>query len=306
MSRSLGTLTIDLVARTGGFVQGMDKAQRESAKWRRQTQKDMQVIGCAAGIASGLVVPGFLAIGIQSIRDADEYHNTAQAIGLTTEAYTGLAFAASQSGLSNQEFANAMGRLSRSAADAASGMETYAEAYRDLGVQVTDANGALRGGDEILNDLADAFAGMPDGAAKTAAAMELLGRSGSKMIPLLNGGADGIKALTDQAQALGLVVSDETARQAELFNDSIAVMAALSKGLGNQISANLLPVMSDLASEMADVATEGNLTQGIADNLSFAMRGLAASAVGVYSAFQLAGKSIGGLYAIVNAGAGDD
>src|SRR5690606_6309210 len=44
----------------------------------------------------------------------------------------------------------------------------------------------------------------------------------------------------------------------------------------------------------------------IADNLSFAMRGLAASAVGVYSAFQLAGKSIGGLYAIVNAGAGDD
>src|SRR5690606_9220412 len=141
---------------------------------------------------------------------------------------------------------------------------------------------------------------------KTAAAMELLGRSGSKMIPLLNGGADGIKALTDQAQALGLVVSDETARQAELFNDSIAVMAALSKGLGNQISANLLPTMSSLASGMATVATEGNLTQGIADNLSFAMRGLAASAVGVYSAFQLAGKSIGGLYAIVNAGAGDD
>lgn len=37
--KSLGTLTIDLIARTGGFVQGMDKAERSSQKWRDNVKK---------------------------------------------------------------------------------------------------------------------------------------------------------------------------------------------------------------------------------------------------------------------------
>lgn len=36
--RSLGTLTIDLIAKVGGFVSGMDKAERASAKWSKQVQ----------------------------------------------------------------------------------------------------------------------------------------------------------------------------------------------------------------------------------------------------------------------------
>ena len=305
MSRSLGVLTIDLVARTGGFVQGMDKAQRESAKWRRQVQRDMQQIGRYAAVASAAVIAGVGAIVTQSVRAADEARKTAQAIGLTTEAYTGLSFAASQSGLSQQDVATSMRSLSRSAVEAAQGVETYASVYRNLGVQVKDSNGELRANEEILDDLADAFQAMPNGAEKSATAMKILGDSGARMIPMLNQGADGIRALTEQAQALGLVVSDRTAQQAELFNDSLAVMGALSKGLGNQISANLLPTMSSLAAEMAEVATEGNLTQGIADNLSFAMRGLAASAVGVHSAFRLAGRSIGGLSAVAETAMGE-
>ncbi|ELW9384374.1 hypothetical protein [Klebsiella pneumoniae] len=39
--KSLGTLTIDLVAKVGGFVSGMDKAERASAKWSKQVQDDV-------------------------------------------------------------------------------------------------------------------------------------------------------------------------------------------------------------------------------------------------------------------------
>ena len=35
-TKSLGVLTLDLVAKVGGFVQGMDKAERSSVKWRKQ------------------------------------------------------------------------------------------------------------------------------------------------------------------------------------------------------------------------------------------------------------------------------
>lgn len=296
-SRSLGTLTIDLVARTGGFVQGMDKAQRESSKWRKQVEKDFNNVARVATVAATAAAAGITALVVQSINAADEASKAAQAIGMTTEAYTALSWAASQSGLSQQDVATSMRSLSRSAVEAAQGVETYASVYRNLGVQVKDSNGELRANEEILDDLADAFQAMPNGAEKSAAAMKVLGDSGARMIPLLNGGSEGLRALREEAQALGLVVSDRTAKQAELFNDSLSVMTALGRGLGNQIAANLLPTMSELASELADVAIEGNLTQGIADSLSQSMRWLAASAVGVQSAFTLAGKAIGGLAA---------
>jgi Asp/Glu/hydantoin racemase len=52
--KSLGTLTIDLIAKVGGFVQGMDKAERSSQKWRDQVKKDAKevsssiiAIGCS-------------------------------------------------------------------------------------------------------------------------------------------------------------------------------------------------------------------------------------------------------------------
>ncbi len=45
--KSLGTLTIDLIARTGGFVQGMDKAERSSQKWRDNVKKDAAAVGSA-------------------------------------------------------------------------------------------------------------------------------------------------------------------------------------------------------------------------------------------------------------------
>lgn len=41
-SRSLGTLTIDLIAKVGGFVEGMTKAEREADKKTRAMQRKMQ------------------------------------------------------------------------------------------------------------------------------------------------------------------------------------------------------------------------------------------------------------------------
>ena len=57
-SKSLGTLTLDLVAKVGGFTQGMDKAERSSAKWRKQVEKDAKTIGTALGAGSAAALAG--------------------------------------------------------------------------------------------------------------------------------------------------------------------------------------------------------------------------------------------------------
>jgi hypothetical protein len=174
--------------------------------------------------------------------------------------------------------------------------------FKALGIAVVDASGNLRDGDKVLKDLADRFQQMPDGAQKSAIAMDLLGRSGARLIPLLNGGSQGIEQLTRQAEALGLVISDKTAREAELFNDSLAVLQAVSRGVANELAANLLPQLSSLAAGMADAATNTNMVAEIAEDLSTGIRRLAATAVGAVAAIDLLQDSILGLYRVGQAG----
>lgn len=82
-----------------------------------------------------------------------------------------------------------------------------------IGVETKTADGRSREFNDILMDIADRFKAMPDGAEKTAAAMELFGRSGKNMIPFLNKGSDAIKDLMDQADKLGLTVGQKNVDQ---------------------------------------------------------------------------------------------
>ncbi|MDH0444046.1 hypothetical protein N7388_10215 [Stutzerimonas stutzeri] len=298
MARSLGTLTLDLIAKIGGFTGPLDQSGRAAQKWRRQIEKDAKAAGIAMGAAGAAAAAGLGYMIKASIDAADAASKAAQSTGLTTEAYTSLAFAADMSGVSTSELDAAMSRLNRTALEVAAGSEKQAALFKTLGVSVKDAGGALRDGDQILMDLADRFAKMPDGIGKSSLAMEVFGRSGTKMIPLLNSGSEGIKGLTEQARALGLVINDEQAKSAERFNDNLSILAGVSRGAGNVIAGELLPVMNDFTAEMVDIAIKGELAASAGDTLATSLKALAATGVGVYASFQLAGKGIAGLAAL--------
>ena len=305
MSKSLGTLTLDLVAKTGGFVAGMTKAERESAKFRKNVERNVKAVGKAFATASIAATGALAAMVTISIRQADQSRKLAQAAGLTTEAFTALTFAAGQSGVSQTQLVAATARLNRSMLEAATGTKRQSDLFAALGVSVVDATGNLRAGDEVLADLADRFQDMPDGAQKSALAMDLLGRSGAKLIPLMNGGAEGIEKLTKQAEALGLVISDKTAQQAELFNDSLVVMRSVATGVANQVAANLLPQLSSLADQLATNATESGTASIFAEELAEKIRFVAASAVGAVAALDIFKGSIVTLFSAVGAATQD-
>lgn len=298
MAQSLGTLTLDLVAKIGSFTGPLDQSGRAAQKWRRQLEKDAKAAGIAMGAAGAAAAAGLGYMIKASIDAADAASKAAQSSGLTTEAYTSLAFAADMSGVSTGELDAAMSRLNRTALEVAAGSEKQAALFKTLGVSVKDAGGALRDGDQILMDLADRFAKMPDGIGKSSLAMEVFGKSGAKMIPLLNSGSEGIKDLTEQARALGLVINDEQAKSAERFNDNLSILAGVSRGAGNVIAGELLPVMNDFTAEMVDIAIKGELAASAGDTLATSLKALAATGVGVYASFQLAGKGIAGLAAL--------
>jgi len=298
MSRSLGVLTLDLIVKTSGFVEGLSKAEKAAAKESAKMQKDLEKL-TKAGLAVGAAfVAGSIAMVASSIKMADESKKAAQAAGLTTEAFTKLSWAAQQSGLSQEQLSVSMRSLNNGMVDAAKGTGTAAAAYKQLGVDVVNADGSLRQGEAVLLDIANAFEAMPDGAQKSAIAIDLLGKSGAAMIPLLNGGAKGLNELTTQAERLGLVFSEDTANQAELFNDSLAVVTSVARGASNEVAANLLPVLSEVAESFAHAAEEGEWAKDIAGLLTVAFQAVAQVGLTVAYGFEKVALGLAGLVSI--------
>ncbi|MBL4833658.1 MAG: hypothetical protein JKY26_06740 [Pseudomonas sp.] len=266
---------------------------------RALKQADSQLLGIssAAKKAGAALLGTFSVVAIgawvkQSINAADEARKLAQAAGLTTEAFTGLQFAAAQSGVSTTDLSGALTRLSRSMSDAATIGGRPAEVFAQLGVSVLNAEGGLRSADEVLSELAERFQSMPDGVAKTAAAVELLGRSGAKLIPLLNGGAEGIEALTKQAERLGLIVTDEQAAASERFNDNIAALGGASRGAANTMAAELLPTLNLMSGLLLDVAENSETASVFATLLGGTLKILATAALVAGSQVKFVGEGL--------------
>lgn len=254
--------------------------------------------------AAGASIAGALSVGViatwvkRSVDAADGARKIAQGAGLTTKAFTGLEFAFSQSGLGRGEMAKSFSQLNRAMVQAAEGAGRPGAAFKALGVSVTGAGGQLRAGDEVLRELADKFEKLPDGVEKSALAADIFGRNlGSKMIPLLNAGAQGIDDLVRQAERLGLVIGDEQAAKSEQFNDQLATLGKVSEGAANTVAGELLPTLTQMTGLLVEVSEDGESAKVMATALGYGLKALAVVAVVVGASFKRMGNIIGGVAA---------
>jgi hypothetical protein len=88
---------------------------------------------------------------------------------------------------------------------------------------------------------------MPDGIAKSTLAMQLFGKSGADMIPLLNGGSESLKEFTG-------IMDNETAKSAERLNDSFTRMELSFEGNKTKILTGMLPAIESLSGGFEDFA----------------------------------------------------
>ena len=151
------------------------------------------------------------------VNSADETGKAANALGMTTEALSGLRYAAQMSGVDNAKLAESINKLNAAAAGGN-------EAFGAMGVSVKNAYGSLKTADVLLKEVANKFAGYRDGAEKSALAQKLFGETGAQLIPLLNSGASGITAMTEEARSLGIVLSQETTQAAAAPSEQAAVI----------------------------------------------------------------------------------
>jgi hypothetical protein len=240
MAKTLvGALRVTLGLDSAEFSAGATKAQGIG----QRLGKSLRTIGvAAAGMGIGI------AAGVKRTLDyADRMGETAEKLGMPVEALSALGYAAEQTGVPFESLEGSLVRLSKNLADSP-------DMFADLGVAIRDSQGAMRPTADILADIADKFQAMPDGAEKTALAMQLFGKSGADMVLALNGGSEGLNALMQEARDLGIVISDETADAAGKFNDNLGKLQTAAGGLGVQLAAELAPALERISGYAVDAA----------------------------------------------------
>lgn len=240
-SRSLGTLTLDLVAKIGGFQQNMDQASRSVAgsgsaavKASAQVQVLERQFSSLAGVASRLAAPLAAAFSVNGIYTASEAYSTLtnrlklvtngtaelvtaqsavfgiaqdarQPLTATAELYQRIATNQKELKLSGEGVAGIVGTISKTLAISGSSAESANAALIQLGQAF--ASGVLRG--EELNSVleqAPALAqAIAKGMGKTVGDLRNLGEQG-----LLTADAV-VKALQSQAGAVDALFSKMTA-----------------------------------------------------------------------------------------------
>lgn len=250
-----------------------------------------------ASLGAALSAGALAAFVKSAVNAADELNKLSQRTGIAVETLSLLKPAAQLSGVALQEFTNGLERLSVSMLNAARGSKEQADAFAALGVSVTDASGQLRSTEEVLLDIADAFAAMPDGSAKAALAIKIFGRSGAELIPFLNQGRAGIRALTDEMQALGAQIGGDTAAQAEAFNDALLKLRVAVNSIGPRIIEAFLPVMTALANSLVESAKQGGALRLALDGVVLVLKALTLGAAAAGKAVVTFGEIIGGAVA---------
>lgn len=185
----------------------------------------------------------FAATFSSFVNQADDLGDLANSIGVTVENLSALGLVAQQSGGDAQQMADGYRMLGKQIGEALGGSESAMAAFEKLGITIADASGKARPLEAVMMDVADAIKSLPPGAERTAAAMELLGRSGTSLIPTLAQGSAALQEQMKQMAAYGAVTTAESVKSADAWNDAMGEIGIAWEGVKNQLMA---PVVSSL------------------------------------------------------------
>jgi len=260
-SRSLGSLTLDLILKYGGFEQGMDRASRTADKRMREIEarakKFGTFLGGALAAGAGAATAAIIGLTKNAIDYADHLNDLNQRLGISAEALSGWAYAAKQTGTDIDALGKGLKILAKNMAEALDPKSQQAGLFKALGVEVKDANGNLRDLESVLPEIAGKFKELDNATTEAALSQQLFGKSGVELLEFLNQGQDGLEALRQKARDLGVELNSQTLSAADEFNDKLADLKTLGLAAGVQLAEQLLPTMIQLVDQFQRGVQEG-------------------------------------------------
>lgn len=202
-------------------------------------------LGAIGAVAAGAFA-SLAAFTYEVAEHAEKLHLMSEELGVSTDDLQELGFAARVSGVGFEEMSVSLRFLQKNLAAAHDGNKELAKVFEHLGGTVDPTTGRLRSAQDVLGALADRMKNIRDPAERVRLAVQLLGRSGAQMIPVLIKGREGLAHFAEIARKSGSVMSESFIEKSVEMNHHLAELHARINGTGLMIAEQFLPVLSGL------------------------------------------------------------
>ena len=219
------------------------------------------------GLALTAATAGIAAIVLRSANYIDRLGKVSTVTGVATDTLQKFGFAAEQAGVTSDNAALALRRFSRRLGEAQKQTGELLPALRRLGIDTKDSEGNFKSAEQVLFEFADGIAGVDDASQKLALAFKAFDSEGAELVGTLNQGSAGLKAMFDEAQALGIVLDSKTIKGVEKFNDSLNKLQRMIGGLVNRLVGELAPALDEFVNDMIELIKGTAEAEGGFENL---------------------------------------
>ena len=308
MASKLGSLTLDLIARVGDFVGPIQQAENQSNSSFSNMRDHVTKYGSAVVAATGAAVVGLAAMTSEYVDQIAELERMAFRSNTTTQEFQRLAVGAEAFGveaetLSGQlkDFNEKLGELTTLGSGAgidffeqiAMKTEGGAEGAKKLILQMQKLSGP-----QALQLYIDKLEEAGVSHQQMSFYLESMGGDLTELIPLFINGGEAAKIYGDAADRAGLVMSENTIQQAKILKEQVYLLDLQMQGAKNQLMQAVIPAFVDISEAFFSSSEQGLQFEGVANVVAKTLKGLAAIAMGAVAAFQLVGKTLGGMAAI--------
>lgn len=293
----------------------------EFGKQVKEAEKKSSTFGdvLKANLSSELIVSGVRAAAdavkelgkvladtvIDSAAYADNVLTMSTVTGISTERLQEMMYAAELLDVSADTQASTMSKLTRNMYQAKDGTGQQAEAFAALGVEITNADGALRNNQEVFGEIIDRLGEMSNETERDAIAMTLMGKSAQELNPLIEAGSAAVLGFYQEAHEFNAVLNQETLESLGAVDDALqrfnGALSASKNVLGAEFAEPVKTILGGLTAML-----KGNTDDGIAiielglDQLGKVLEGL--EPLAEQTVETLVGTIIGKLPDVVDAG----
>ncbi len=265
MTTKIDKLVVGLAANGADLYREFDKSIAKSKSWSSKISSSLK-IGTLGLVGMGTAAAGtFTAMYASAAKALDPLAKLSDQIGEMPEKIIGLQHAADLTGVSNDKFNSSLARMVKGLGEAKQGTGTAAKTIEQLGLS-TEGFFALSPADQFAK-IADKVNDLETQQEKAAAASALFGREGLALVNTMALGSEGIAAVTEEAEQLGLTVSRIDLAKVEMANDSFSKAKKTVGAFSTALAYNAAPLVQALSDEFTEAAKQaggfGNITQQV-------------------------------------------
>lgn len=241
----------DLVAKltmdSSDFDRGVRNAESAGSSLSEKMESTFNKIGKVAKTVIGGAVVKKVVGALKQLVDetaqaGDKIDKQSQVLGMSRKAYQEWEYILGQNGASIESMSTSMKTLNSLILSGVEGSKESADAFAKLGLHLDELDDLSQ--EQQFETVVKAFQNMPSGAKKSALAVQIFGKQGMQLLPLLNQSSTSIDDLRKRAEELGLIMSDEAVDASVAYGDSLDDLQRTFNSFKYAIGSKILPVLT--------------------------------------------------------------